>query len=618
MILFENNYLISIIISLLLINGFYNLSFRLSSLTNKYLSLNNITISTILNFLFLVNFLAIITFNTLLYFNINKNLIFITSIVIIILGLYKPTYLKEILQKTFKKKDIKENTIYLILFFYFILSLNPITDPDSLDYHLTIPYYQIEFSNPQFSKYWLHSQLSGSGEALMLYGVVLGAFHFSQVLQFVSLLFIIMLILNFHIKKINININKRNYVCLVILTMPIFLFLSATSKPQLLPIATNFFTLIFAFFYLNNVKIKNYYFAYTLTIFLLFCSTQMKFSFFLSSGLITLFIIYQCFKKKIFLKPLIIISILFLAIIIPREIYEYINFNTNIIYNFLNPVTDIHAADKMNDSLRHGTGNSRYFIFWLFAPLDLNGKLHFGNLTYCLGPFVLYFLFNYRLDKVVIKKITFLYILYFLVALNLAQPVGRFYAEVFIWMLFFSILYSNKNNNFFKKIFEKIILTYSFLFLIILGFMSLNLFKGNISAKLYDQVMSNNTDGYLIYKWANEVLPDNSVIISTHRSNALYKYEVIPYEFRLFGIDNKKSNEYYLNEIIKKNPKFVLYKSTELNDKRDILKNCRGELFRFKKNVGFAAGRNPFRQHKYYYDGYIYKISSKQIKECIR
>ena len=108
MILLENNYLISIIISLLLINGFYNLSFRLSSLTNKFFSINNITISIILNFLFLVNFLAIITFNILLYFNINKNLILITSIIIIIIGLYKPTYLKEILQKLIERKISKK------------------------------------------------------------------------------------------------------------------------------------------------------------------------------------------------------------------------------------------------------------------------------------------------------------------------------------------------------------------------------------------------------------------------------------------------------------------------------------------------------------------------------
>ena len=61
-----------------------------------------------------------------------------------------------------------------------------------------------------------------------------------------------------------------------------------------------------------------------------------------------------------------------------------------------------------------------------------------------------------------------------------------------------------------------------------------------------------------------------------------------------------------------------MYKSTEINDKRDILKNCRGELFKYKKNVGYVAGRNPFRTYKNYYDGYIYKISNKEIKECIK
>ena len=49
-----------------------------------------------------------------------------------------------------------------LLFLYFILSLNPITDADSLDYHLTVPYYQIEFGNAQFYKNWMHSQLVGS------------------------------------------------------------------------------------------------------------------------------------------------------------------------------------------------------------------------------------------------------------------------------------------------------------------------------------------------------------------------------------------------------------------------------------------------------------------------
>ena len=65
-------------------------------------------------------------------------------------------------------------------------------------------------------------------------------------------------------------------------------------------------------------------------------------------------------------------------------------------------------------------------------------------------------------------------------------------------------------------------------------------------------MLSNNADGYLLYKWANEVIPDNSIILSTHRSSAFYKHEVVSYEFRLFGGYTADGYNYYLNEIIKK------------------------------------------------------------------
>ena len=101
---------------------------------------------------------------------------------------------------------------------------------------------------------------------------------------------------------------------------------------------------------------------------------------------------------------------------------------------------------------------------------------------------------------------------------------------------------------------------------------------------LLDKVLTNNADGYLLYKWANEVLPDNSVILTTHRSIAFYKYKAIPYEFRLFSNSHKKNGfTYYLDNILKEKPAFILYSSSELNNSNDILKNCRGELFKFKK-----------------------------------
>ena len=140
MIFIEHNFLYSILVSLLLINGFYNIGFQFRYITNSLFLIKNLSFSAFLNFFLVTNLIAIITFNLLLFNELNKNLIKIISLGIVIFGFYKPLYIFD-LKDIFKKKDYKFYIIYLILFFYFILSLNPITDPDSLDYHFTIPFY---------------------------------------------------------------------------------------------------------------------------------------------------------------------------------------------------------------------------------------------------------------------------------------------------------------------------------------------------------------------------------------------------------------------------------------------------------------------------------------------
>ena len=66
MILLNHNYLFSILISLLLINGFYNLAYKFRKKTDSILLIDNYFISTIINYFFFINFLAIFTFNFLL------------------------------------------------------------------------------------------------------------------------------------------------------------------------------------------------------------------------------------------------------------------------------------------------------------------------------------------------------------------------------------------------------------------------------------------------------------------------------------------------------------------------------------------------------------------------
>ena len=94
----------------------------------------------------------------------------------------------------------------------------------------------------------------------------------------------------------------------------------------------------------------------------------------------------------------------------------------------------------------------------------------------------------------------------------------------------FKIYFRKLTGIFFRKNYHFVLCT----FFIILSFFALNLFKANFSDEIYEEVLTKNADGYTLYKWANDILPDNAVLISTHRAHAFYKNKVISYEFRNF------------------------------------------------------------------------------------
>lgn len=599
----------SIILSLLIINGIYNFAHKTSFYTCKLIG-KEILFSSILNFCLIINLISFLTFTYTLYFKINEDLIKFIAIIIILFGVYKPFYLKFI-KFIFLKKSFKLNLIFIILFLYFLLSLSPVTDPDSLDYHITVPLYQLNFFDHPFAKYWLTSQLSGSGESFLLYGLSLGALNLSQFLQFFSLFLIIIYILNFKYKNKKIYEERKLYLCLSILVIPTLIFLVSTSKPQLFPILTNFICLKIALIDLPKMERKKSSISCLLIFLLLFFSIQIKFSFLLSSFLISLLVIFEMYKKKLLIKSFISSILLFGLIMLPRELYEFNNLNSNFVFNFLNPVTDTLSSINFNTSLKHGAGNSPFIPIWLFFPYP-----NISQITHTLGFTVLYFLFYFQIKDITAKKIFLISLLFIIIALIFAQPTGRFFLEPFIWLLFFSIICKKNFNSKLQYLFEKITIIYSIFFIIILGYYTLNLFKGNLGKENFEDVLKKNADGYLLYEWANEVIPDDSIIMTTHRSMAFYKHKAITYEFRLFPTSfDQKIFENYMHHIIEENPSYILYTSTELDDKKDILKNCRGKLFRYKKNVGNTTGRNPLSK-KINYDGYIFHLNLKKLKDC--
>ena len=62
-------------------------------------------------------------------------------------------------------------------------------------------------------------------------------------------------------------------------------------------------------------------------------------------------------------------------------------------------MTDNYSSVDFNSSLKYGTGNSRLLPLWMFIPYPT-----IAQLTYSLGLTVMYFIFQFNLKKLIIKK----------------------------------------------------------------------------------------------------------------------------------------------------------------------------------------------------------------------
>ena len=605
--------LLSILCSLLIVNGFYNLS-KFISKTKYLIFLENYAVrGRLISFFLVVNIFSIVLYNSFLFFGINELYLKILIILLVLIGFYRPDNIKELFKKYILINTKTRLLLFIIILGYFIISLLPITDSDSLDYHITLPYLSLLNENFFIQQEWFTSQLAGAGEALIIFGLSINAYKLSSILQFTALFLIVVAILNLKHEKYYLNIHSKILICLAILCIPSFLFLTFTAKPQLFAIGTNFVAFLMAFFILPFAKNdKKFIIVFSLICLLCLSATQFKFSFFLSSGIILLFSLIELFKRKLLFKGIIILLVFFIVIVFPREYYDYKYLSQDIIRNFFSPATDDYATETFISSLKHGTGNPRHFPYWIFLPYNQ----HFFSLsvvTEIIGLSVLIFLVNFKFKP--IKKIVYASLIFFILALLFGQPMGRFFIEPFLWLTVGSIIYLNSKNNLLFIICKKLIIINSIAILAALSFTIVNFSPGIFSIKNHKNILAKYANGYNLYEWAYKNLPNDSVIITSHRSYSLSKNSFISYDFRLYS-NSQEEFDYYINFIIKKNPTHLLYNGIDHDGSKDFLKNCRGKLLVRGKNVHQVNKRNPFNIHIILHDVYIYEIDLDKLKKC--
>lgn len=600
----ENIEIAGLICSLILFAGLYqigSLIFKIDTINKIISQISNIKYQKIF---ISTNFILLIFYPIILYSN-KINLIPILSIVIFTFGLFKITFK---LKKKFKFQKIifnKNNTDKYLVFFVIIsllfLSLSPNTHGDSLGYHFVVAKKLLSTGNYPTDITHFHSLLAGSGEIIIAIGLFFGSEQFGNLIQFSGLISIFGIF-----KKIRV---KQNYFfLLLVLTSPVIIFLSSTAKPQLFHVCSS--AVIFTLYFFENtksLKLREKNWKILISILILIVSVTAKFNFLLSSCLIGLVILYDSIKSKNFLYFFLSLILGFLIFYFPIIFWKFNNYGGNIFQYLYSPLPlNIIGLEEFQQYLvRYGGENNLVEIFF-------TTKL--GQYTNSVGiAFIYLFLINFKNNKA--QFAVFITLLHILLNYIYGQFVGRSFLEPLFWILLicakYGVIYKFKVLELLCRVQALIVISGIF-------FGIYSLFPGSLTSNLKDKVLSQNANGYGLFKWANTKLKKDDVVFSLHRSISLGNSKYISMDFVPFVDFKNVESKIFVEAIYKKKPTYLLtfgYSSEQpiLNE----FKNCVAKLIYYQKNVGKFEARNPFNRGTNYH-GFIFEFKNKEIPKCIK
>ena len=410
-------------------------------------------------FFFLIFSLIVVGLNFLIILNLDSIIniflkIFLLSITFYFF--YSRFYLKNnkydfVRIFEFKKKKL----FYLIFSVFFLITLLPISDADSISIHQLLANYIYLNGLDNINLYKDVEFLSlSNSEILLIVSPILKIENFGALLNFLS----------FFLLSIIVYKKKNNFLYFLF-SCPLIIFLISTQKLQL------FFGILYLILFIlvneNLIKKKLEIFIF---IFLLAFYASAKINYVLFA--IPLYL-YFLITKKSEIKLILIYSLfLFLFVFFPIFLIKYIYFG-----NPVSPFFDslFSSGRQLYDSyalsLRSSEGwllTTNYKSFLRpFIPTNIN------QLSSSLGLIFLLLLLNFELQK----KTKFFPLLIILLIISTGQILPRYYLEAFLILSFYFFI--NKYDTLTKLVRNIqffIVLSFSIIFLYI-SYFDLNVLK---------------------------------------------------------------------------------------------------------------------------------------------
>ena len=461
---------------------------------------------------------------SLYIFTLNKvsiNIIYPTALCLMVMGIIYLFINRSILfsiKKAWRYRSLKllHDPFYFLsvslMISYVLLSFSPPTNADALNYHWGIPVYLLRHQEWPSTNLWLAGSLGGIGEVFNTLGLVLYAINLGTILQSLSLVAFCCFLAN------RFDESKRWFLHLYILSSPVLLFLVTTPKPQLFP---QVLTALVLYFAVSEEKIDKRRFL--LICCLLMGAAQQKLSFILTGGVIGLWAFWKASRDT---KLVLFIGLMcFVYFFLPRGVWNLEQASNLGLTSFFTPL----PVEFLN-GLHFYRENKFWFPFNLIIPESI------GKFTTIIGfQFLLLFLVrtkNRKFWEVIGITVTGMLAVYLF-----GMSVGRSFYEFILWT---AVAFSFLTKEEFKfRLYNRFLLVQGLGTFVGAVFGIFILFPGVLSVDWRKEVMHSTAWEYSAADWANQILPENAVVLSGLRSVAFLSHDFLPTDWLGYGYEKE-------------------------------------------------------------------------------
>jgi len=506
---------------------------------------------------------------------------------------------------------IKENVLAVaILFALFLIAIGPVTNADSLDYHIGVAIAILNHGGMPFIPEWFTSRLAGNGEVLNALGLAIGAEQFGSLIQWGSLISIAAIFWP-HQGDSDERKSLKNVFLLASIASPVIIFLISAPKPQLWPIAlTTLSFYIFSDHAIKNSSQKQIDKSFFLVTLMCMSAAQAKFNYLLGGGLAGLLAFIVMISRKRTLYAVIVAAACMLVIMLPSAIWKSIVTGASIVDSFLSPLPGgLPGTEAALEDWSVASDFTSKFPF----PISIIFPDSFEALSVILG--VGWIVCIYTKWEKSSQYILALSALLLLLVVNLiaAPASARVFLEPYYWAM---VLCFRSHNLELGKSFNYIrllIKAQAFGFLLISCMGVALLFPGAIYEDWRETILNRSANGYQIMQWIDQQLPENAVLLNSHRSMALAPRDAVAYTQWTKHTDfSDPGINYYLNILIDKKPTHILLIgdiSPELP-----LSGCFGDVFA-GPGSGRLAVRNPMNRGADY-EAWLVEFEWERLPDC--